>query len=305
MSRKIRYVNQGLRRVGAFVVGEEACCILCDGSLAPRANEAVRAQDRPSRRASRMHRSRTFAVVTLAAALALITLAVAAVTESARRSPTELVSRFHSSQFFFDQFDVAKELVELHDPSVLPSLVGDLSNEDRHVRGNAAFVFAGLGDPRGFEALLAILNDRSYRPPGQGSVSTGGISAPGTTPAYNVKPQITADRYYAAHLLGDLKDPRAVPVLVSLLDEPEVNYIVPWSLGKIGDKRAVAPLIQALADSDPSMRVLAIYGLEQLHAADAIPALRRLLEDHQRTTFGNQVPVADAARAAITKLETN
>jgi HEAT repeat protein len=250
-----------------------------------------------------MRRSRTFVVVTLAAALVLITLAVAAVTESARRSPTKLVSRFHSSQFFFDQFDVAKELVELHDPSVLASLVGDLSNEDRHIRGNAAFVFAGLGDPRGFEVLLAILNDRSFRPSGQGVVLGGGISAPGTTPAYNVKPQITADRYYAAHLLGDLKDPRAVPVLVSLLDEPEVNYIVPWSLGEIGDKRAVAPLIQTLADSDPSMRVLAIYGLEQLHATDAIPALRRLLEDHQRTTFGDLVPVADAARAAITKLE--
>ena len=229
-----------------------------------------------------MRRSRTFAVVTLAAAIALITLAVAAVTESARRSPTELVSRFHSSQFFFDQFDVAKELVELHDPRVLPSLVVDLSNEDRHIRGNAAFVFAGLGDPRGFEVLLAILNDRSFRPSGQGVVLGGGISAPGTAPAYSVKPQITADRYYAAHLLGDLKDPRAVPVLVSLLDEPEVNYIVPWSLGEIGDKRAVAPLIHALADSDPSMRVLAIYGLEQLHATDAIPALRRLLEDHQR-----------------------
>jgi len=253
-----------------------------------------------------MRRSRTFAVVTLAAALALITLAVAAVTESARRSPTELISRFHSSQVFFEQFAVAKELVELHDPSVLPSLVGDLSNEDRHIRGNAAFVFAGLGDPRGFEILLSILNDRSDRPPGQGAVFTGGISAPGTTPNfYHVKAQITADRYYAAHLLGDLKDPRAVPVLVSLLDEPEVNSIVPWSLGEIGDKRAVAPLIQALADSDPSMRVLAIYGLEQLHATDAIPALRRLLEDHQRTTFGNQVPVADAARAAITKLEMN
>ena len=250
-----------------------------------------------------MRRSRTFVVVTLAAALALITLAVAAVTQNARRSPTELVGRFHSSQFFFDQFDVAKELVELHDPSVLPSLVGDLNNEDRHIRGNAAFVFAGLGDPRGFEVLLSILKDLSDRPPGQGVVLGGGISAPGTTPAYNAKPQITADRYYAAHLLGDLKDPRAVPVLVSLLDEPEVNYIVPWSLGEIGDKRAVAPLIQALAGSDLSMRVLAIYGLEQLHATDAIPALRRLLEDHQRTTFGNQVPVADAARAAITQLE--
>jgi HEAT repeat protein len=271
MSRKIRYVNQSPRRVGAFV---------------------------------RMRRS-TFAVVTLAAAIALIrlALAVAAVTEGARQSPTELVSRFHSAQFFFDQFDVAKELVELHDPNVLPSLVADLRNEDRHIRGNAAFVFAGLGDPRGFEVLLSILKDRSDRPPGQGAVYHGGISAPGTTPAYNVKPQITADRYYAAHLLGDLRDPRAVPVLVALLDEPEVNDIVPWSLGQIGDKRAVAPLIQTLANRDPSMRVLAIYGLEQLHATEALPALRRLLDDHQRTTFGNQAPVADAAKAAIAKLE--
>jgi HEAT repeat protein len=252
-----------------------------------------------------MHRSHTFAVVACAAALALMTFAVAQVREHVRRSPTELLSLFRGSQFFFDQFDVAKELVALHDTGVLPPLVPELSNEDRHIRGNAAFVFAGLGDPRGFDVLLSILKDRSDRPPGQGVVLGGGISAPGTAPAYNVKPQITADRYYAAHLLGDLKDPRAVPVLVSLLDEPEVNYIVPWSLGEIGDKRAVAPLIQALADSDPSMRVLAIYGLEQLHATDAIPALRRLLEDRQRTTFGNQVPVADAARAAITKLETN
>ena len=124
-----------------------------------------------------MRRSHTLAVVTLAA-LALITLAVAAVTESKRRSPTELVSRFHSSQFFFDQFDVAKELVELRDPSVLPSLVGDLSNEDRHIRGNVAFVFAGLGDPRGFEVLLAILNDRSFRPSGQGVVLGGASPHP-------------------------------------------------------------------------------------------------------------------------------
>ena len=253
-----------------------------------------------------MRRSRTIAVVTLAATIALITLVVAAATQSALRSPTELVSRFQSSQFFFEQFDVAKELVELHDPSVLPSLVGDLSNEDRHIRGNAAFVFAGLGDPRGFEVILAILHDQSDRPPGQGAVFTGGISAPGTTANfYHVKAQITADRYYAAHLLGDLKDPRAVPVLIPLLDEPEVNYIVPWSLGEIGYKRAVGPLIQTLANSDPSMRVLAIYGLEQLHATAAIPALRRLLDDPQRTTFGNQVLVADAARAAITRLDAN
>src|ERR1700732_4823762 len=167
-----------------------------------------------------MHRSRTFAVVACAAALALMAFAVAQVTEHARRSPTELLSLFRSSRFFFDQFDVAKELVALHDTGVLPPLVPELSNEDRHIRGNAAYVFAGLGDPRGFDVLLLMLKDRSDRPPGQGVVLGGGISAPGvTTDFYNVKAQIATDRYYAAHLLGDLKDPRAVPVLVALLDD--------------------------------------------------------------------------------------
>jgi HEAT repeat protein len=81
---------------------------------------------------------------------------------------------------------------------------------------------------------------------------------------YHVEQQVAADRYYAAHLLGDLKDPRAVPILVPLLNDTEVNHIVPWALGEIGDKRAIPPLVRMLADTDPSMRVLAIYGLKQL-----------------------------------------
>lgn len=43
---------------------------------------------------------------------------------------------------------------------------------------------------------------------------------------WSVQKQISADRYYAAHLLVDLKNPRAVPILVPLLKDPEVNSIV-------------------------------------------------------------------------------
>src|SRR5581483_5149969 len=118
-------------------------------------------------------------------------------------------------------------------------------------------------------------------------------------------PQIRSDRYYAAHLLGDLKDPRAVPILVPLLTDEDVNYIVPWSLGEIGDQRAVAPLIKTLADKNPSMRVLAIYALEKLKAKDALPALYRLLNDNERSNFGDLVSVKDAAKAAIAKLEVH
>jgi HEAT repeat protein len=65
----------------------------------------------------------------------------------------------------------------------------------------------------------------------------------------------------------------------------------------------VAPLIRTLADKNPSMRVLAIYALQKLGAKDALPALYRLLNDNEKSNFGDLVSVAEAAKAAIAKLE--
>ena len=72
-------------------------------------------------------------------------------------SSEELVKEFQNSQSFYEQFDVAEKLVRLRDTSVLKRLEPYLLDEDRHVRGNAAFVFASLGDERGFDAIRSIL----------------------------------------------------------------------------------------------------------------------------------------------------
>jgi hypothetical protein len=212
-------------------------------------------------------------------------------------SSAELVERFKSEKVFWRQFTIAKEIVERRDAGVLASLASWLSHADRHARGNAAFVHAALGDPRGFQIITDILADRSDRPEGQG------VPTASSDGRYRVERQIKADRYYAAHLLGDLRDPRAVPILVPLLKDPEVNSVVPWALGQIGDKRAVAALIEELDIDDPSMRVQAIYALETLNAREALPRLKSLLDDHRKSNFGAQVSVADAARGAIAKLQ--
>jgi hypothetical protein len=209
-------------------------------------------------------------------------------------STDALVERFKKEKVFWEQFRIAEQIVERHDASVIASLIGWLTHEDRHIRGNAAFIVGRLGDPRGFQVIADILDDRSDRPEGQGSASRDG--------RYQVARQIATDRYYAVHLLGQLRDPRAVPILASLLKDPEVNSTVPWALGQIGDKRAVGPLLDALSDDSPLMRVMAIYGLEALKAKEAIPRLISLLDDNRRSNFGAQVSVADAARAAIAKL---
>src|SRR5215472_12628599 len=76
----------------------------------------------------------------------------------------QLVGQFDREAVFWRQFEVAKAIVSAHDVNVLPKLDSWLIQEDRHLRGNAAFIFARLGDPRGFDVIVAILNDRSERP---------------------------------------------------------------------------------------------------------------------------------------------
>jgi HEAT repeat protein len=212
-----------------------------------------------------------------------------------RPSVTELLEQFESTTVFWRQFEVAKAIVAANDISVLPKLQTWLTHEDRYLRGNAAFIYAGLGDPRGFDVIVAILGDRSERREVHAISSVGRPFPQG---------QIREDRYYAAHLLGDLKDPRAVSILVPLLKDTEVNYIVPWSLGHIGDRSAVQPLIGALSDQNPSMRVLAIFALVKLKATEALPRLRQLLGDNEKSNFGKLESVAEAAQAAITKLQS-
>ena len=210
-------------------------------------------------------------------------------------SVSELLQKFEAESVFWRQFEVAKAIAAANDRSVLPRLEPWLTEEDRHLRGNAAFIFSRLGDARGFDVIVAILSDRSE------ARAVHAISSVGRP---YVQGQIREDRYYAAHLLGDLKDARAVPILVSLLKDPDVNYIVPWSLGQIGDRSAIPQLIGALGDPDPNMRVLAIYSLKELGATEALPRLRMLLDDHARSNFDKLESVAEAARAAIATLQS-
>jgi HEAT repeat protein len=227
--------------------------------------------------------------------LAVLVLSPPRVVYAQQHQPvSELVRQFEGERVFWRQIEVARAIVAASDTSVLPRLEPWLAHQDRHLRGNAAFIFAGLGDSRGFDVIVAILSDRSKERTVQEISSVG-------TPS--VQAQIRQDRYYAAHLLGDLKDPRAVAVIVPLMKDPEVNYIVPWSLGQIGDRSAITPLIRSLSDENPSMRVLAIQALVELKATEALPQLRRLLDDNARSNFDKFESVAEAAQAAIAKLQ--
>jgi len=204
----------------------------------------------------------------------------------------ELLDRFKMEKVSWRQFEIARALAVANDRGAIAELEVWLTHDDRHLRGNVAFVLGRLGDPRGFETIAAILTDRSTRSTGQG-IPAGN---------WTVQAQIRADRYYAAHLLGHLKDPRGVDLLIPLLNDEEVDYIVPWSLAEIGDRRGIGPLVAQTDRDDPSLRVLAIGALERLKARDALPRLRQLLGDNRRSSLGDRTTVADAAKRAIAVL---
>lgn len=213
---------------------------------------------------------------------------------------TELLAQFRSTTLASQQFEIAEKIVKTGDRRALTELEPWLAREDRRLRGNAAFVFARFGDPRGFETLRLMLTDRSDRPLGQGIPTAPGNM---TTPKWWVRGQIRSDRYYAVHLFGELKDPRAVEWLLPLLDDADINYKIAWALGEIGDRRAIRPLMAALGDRDAHMRASAIQALVRLQATEALPRLRTLLADRAVPSAGLQVPVAETAKAAIAKLQ--
>jgi HEAT repeat protein len=71
----------------------------------------------------------------------------------------------------------------------------------------------------------------------------------------------------------------------------------------MADKSAVPPLLDALTSKNPDVRVIAIQSLQQLRAREALPQLRALLNDNERSHFDRLITVAEAARNAVAALE--
>ena len=205
----------------------------------------------------------------------------------------DLAREFAESSPFWRQLEVAERIAATRDKSLLVPMERWLRHDDRHVRGNAALVFAAMGDERGWSVIKEMLRDRGPRGEGQGIPNA----------RWSLAAQISADRYYAVHLLGMLRDARAVPLLEPLLADDQVNFKVPWSLGQIGGPEAVRVLLLALRNENVDVRVIAIESVRELGAREALPVLRTLLMDEAHNHFGQPTTVGAAARAAIAKLE--
>ncbi len=83
-------------------------------------------------------------------------------------------------------------------------------------------------------------------------------------------------RYFAADVLGDIRDPRSVdPLVEKLMDEDQdVRFVTASALGRIGDPRAAHALMQAYNNDNCFVKIFIEEALADLGRPDLITPLK-------------------------------
>ena len=153
--------------------------------------------------------------------------------------------------------------------------------------------------------------NKPEKPEGAEEIEKQGLEGMVRALQNSTDPQV---RQYAAYLLGQTKNPRAIqPLIEALADfdksvreqatlalssigkaaieqltaamkekKWETRYRAAEALGKIADERVVQPLIKALQDNRDHVRYMAAKGLRELGDSDATEPMVILLEDENR-----------------------
>ena len=154
-------------------------------------------------------------------------------------------------RFLMDEEDLIR-LQKMGNPS-LHKVLSAIDGYSRVYRAKAAEALNKLGDRRAADALLEVLEDDDSR-----------------------------IREHAIRAMGNFSEWRAVDALLRILEkekDKKNRQWAMWALGKIGDARAVEPLIGILSDPDSFTRADAVRPLGQIRDVRAVDALGKCLED--------------------------
>lgn len=198
----------------------------------------------------------------------------------------------------------ADALAAVQDPKVIDPLTKALADENAEVRTWGVIGLGNFSDKKAFDALTSALADSDV------AVRVAAADALGRTGSLEATSQLngllndfaegTEVRVAAARAIGSLRDSRAVPSLLGLVDDPnpKLRQWVVSALGRIGDARAVEPLIGALADDDPAVRGWAALALSRFRDPRIIAPLTKALEDPDAKVRGRAVLALRVASAS-------
>lgn len=212
----------------------------------------------------------------------------------------------------FNPYWVAGSLARIGPPAV-ELLVAALKDPDENVRAVAAEALGRIRDPRAIEPLMVLLKQEPPEPPAGASKKVGLVltvvltvptavsRALANLDRERVLPLVEAAmndpaplvRRRAAATLGALGGEECQPLLLAALKDKDAGVRADAAAGLGGNARvgviclsdsrvapeAVEPLMEALNDEAPEVRLAAAYALREAGDDRAVLALRRVLDD--------------------------
>lgn len=215
-------------------------------------------------------------------------------------------------------------------------LIAALEHEDKGVRSEAARSLGRIGNARAVEPLVKALRDQVEPVRDSAVESLGRIGEPAVEVLARTLSGESYDmvRWQLVRALGETRNPKALeplidalkdtdetvrrlaiealakigeaaigPLIHSLRDrgERDIKYGAAVALGKIGNARAVEPLVEALRNEGPAVRQGAIFGLVDI-GKPAVESVMRLYnqtlkEDDTGARMGAVIVLANIADA--------
>ena len=179
-------------------------------------------------------------------------------------------------------------------------LIKALGDPEEDVRMAAIRALGNAGDEEAVAPLVELLHPETSDLSGNLSGDSAG-SDEDVREAGSVK---LADWYVKKEVMSslvDIGDPGAVEPLILLLGDEyyKIRRFAAEGLGKLGDRRAVEPLLKALeTERESEVRVAEVRALGELGGPEAIEGLRRISVDMEE--YRN---VRTAAEEALVKIE--
>ena len=237
-----------------------------------------------------------------------------------------LIEQLHSEDWM-TRCDAARLLGQSRDSRAVDALLPDLNDSDWRVRRNAAQALGALRDKRAVGPLIEALKDRTMTVRQRAIVALGRIKHPQALPAllyifledrhesYDankailkfgkkalpdiIKEYEKTNSQKLMMLLIEMKYDGALGLILKLLEGPDltVRLRAVQELGKLGDKKAIPPLINQLRTNEPIIQSETVRALGNLNAAETIPVLLDLLVD--RELFGPRSSVYHAVAEAF------
>ena len=221
-----------------------------------------------------------------------------------------LIQQLHSNDWMA-RCDAARLLGQSRDPRAVDALLPDLNDADWRVRRNAAQALGTLRDKRAVESLLLALKDRTMTVRQRAMVALGRIKDPRAVPALieivleakhesydaiqairkfgkKALPELakaferTGNRELMLLLIG-MKYEGAFDLILKMMESPDASQRLTaiGELGKLGDKKAIPPLLEQIKQGDPMIQSAAVGALAKLRAVETLPLLLHLLKDDE------------------------